>query len=84
MAESVAGVSVPTQHGKSFDDVIDWDDVYIPCHIRICALESALSQAEVQRVDSSSVLQFDSASHNVYVCHTWFHRESNSKALLLH
>ena len=84
MAESVAGVSVPKQQGKSFDDARDWDDVCIPCHIRICASGLVLLQVGVQRVDSSSVLQFGSASHNVCVCHTWFHRESSSKALLLH
>ncbi len=84
VAESVADVSVPKQQGKSFDDVRDWDDVCIPCHTRTGALGLVLLQVGVQLVDSSNVLQFGSASHNVCVCHTWFHKESNSKALLLH
>ena len=81
---SAVGAFAPEQQGKSSDDVRDWDDVCTPCHTRTGALGLALSQAEVQRVDSSSVLQFGSASHNVCVCHTWFHIESSSKALLLH
>jgi hypothetical protein len=80
----VAGVFAPEQQDKSFDVVRDWDDVCTLCHTRTGALGLVRLQAEVQRVDSSSVLRFGSASHNVCVCHTWFHRESSSKALSLH
>jgi hypothetical protein len=84
VAESVAGVFAPEQQDKSFDDVRDWVGVCILCHTRTGALGLVRLQAEGRQSDSSCVLRFGSASHNVCVCHTWFHRESNSRALLLH